>query len=338
SANAGKGVGADTYLKLSPGYTNGSVFSADKTGRIVAMNAKTGAQQWQLNTKLPITSGLAAHNNILIVGANDGQVWALNTQNGQTIWRGRVQNQVLATPTILSEAVLIKTIDGQVCSLDIKTGKPNWCHDHGAPTMILRGSSSPQYADGLVIAGFADGKLIALNAHTGKLVWERTIAVPKTTSIVDQLVDIDVDPRISHNIIYVATYQGNIAAVALRTGQIIWEHPISSYSGLVLGDRLLFVSDAQSTVFAFNRTDGDVIWQQKALANRFITGPVLLNDTIVVGDKLGYLHFLAQNDGHMVARVHVEKKHGMITDPLVAGSSVVVNTVEGKVTAYTLSN
>jgi outer membrane protein assembly factor BamB len=337
TTTAGKGVG-DIYLKLSPAYSDGVVFAADKTGRVVAVNANSGVSRWDIETKLPISSGLAARDGMVIFGTDDGQVLALSSQNGRTLWRARVSNQVLATPTIANDFVLIKTIDGQVCLLTLKTGQQKWCHDHGAPTMILRGSSSPQYADGLVVAGFADGKLAAYNVETGKIVWERALAVPKTTSAIDQLVDIDVDPRIANGVIYVATYQGNVAAVALRTGQIIWEHAISSYSGLALGKRLLFVSDAKSTVWAFDRDEGSVVWQQKALANRFITGPALMVDnTVVVGDAEGYLHWLAQNDGHLVARVQVEKKHGMIASPLVSpDETVYVYTTDGKLNAYRL--
>ena len=58
--------------------------------------------------------------------------------------------------------------------------------------------------------------------------------------------------NIANGVIYVATYQGHVAAVSLKSGDILWEHAISSYSGLALGQRLLFVSDAQSTVWAFD--------------------------------------------------------------------------------------
>jgi outer membrane protein assembly factor BamB len=336
STKVGSGVG-DAYLKLSPAYSDGVVYAADKTGRVVAINATSGASRWEINTKLPITSGLAVREGMLILGTNDGQVLALSTQDGRILWRAQVSNQILATPTLLTDAALIKTIDGQVCSLTLNTGKQKWCHDHGAPTMILRGSSSPQYADGLVVAGFADGKLAAYHVETGKMVWERALAVPKTTSVVDQLVDIDVDPRIANGVIYVATYQGHVAAVSLRSGDILWEHAISSYSGLALGQRLLFVSDAQSTVWAFDRDEGFVVWQQKVLANRFITGPALMDNTLVVGDAEGYLHWLAQKDGHLMARVQVEKKHGMIAAPLVSpDETVYVNLTDGKLNAYRL--
>lgn len=322
------------FLRFAPAYADKVIYTVDDAGHVSANRSNNGQQLWSVDTKLPLTSSPAATQNYVLVGSQEGIVAALDARTGKQRWRTAVPGQVLAAPVIDGPSAYIKTLDGNVIALDIKTGKTLWTAAHPTPTLILRGSSSPQVFNNLLIVGFADGKLTALDKTTGNQVWERTIAMPQGSSIPERMVDIDVDPIVNNGVVYVATYQGNVAAVDARTGVQIWEHPISSYAGLILDANTLYVSDANSNVWAFARKNGQVLWKQDKLYARRITGPALINNALIVADAEGYLHWLATEDGRLLARAELNKS-GIIANPTIADNTVYVTAKNGYTAAYT---
>lgn len=327
SKRIGYGVKND-YLKLGP-VVDGRVFAADADGDVTAVDAQSGRVYWQFNTHSSITSGPTVANGLVVVGTNDAQVIALNEISGTQIWRIKIPNALLAAPQISGGRVIVRTVDGKLCALSAQNGQLLWTYDHGSPSLILRVNSVPQVSGNIVVAGFADGKMGAYTLDRGKLLWEQTIAYPQGAGQANQMVDVAADPVIAGNVIFVATYQGKIAALSLSTGNILWQQNISTYTGLVLGPRFLFVTDAQGTVWAFDRRTGRVAWHQTQLANRGLTAPVLMGNNIVIADAEGYVHWLSQTDGRFVSRVLVDKNKTIVAPPAVFGGQVFIATTDG---------
>ena len=75
----------------------------------------------------------------------------------------------------------------------------------------------------------------------------------------------------------------------------------------------------------------------RALARRSLTGPALHGDYVVVGDYKGYVHWLQASDGAMAARA---KSGGdaLLAQPVVADGVLLVQNVDGKLTAFRLAN
>lgn len=334
SVKTGKG-NADNYLRLSPAYLNGIVYTADANGNVTATRATTGQQVWATDTKTRITGSVAAASDIVVAGTQEGQIIALDAQTGKQRWRTTVPGQVLAAPAITEQMVIVKTLDGNLSALDIKSGQALWTVAHPTPPLLLRGSSAPQLAGKLVIAGYADGRLAAYELASGKQRWERAIAIPQGNSIVARMIDIDVDPVIDNDTVYVATYQGNIAALNVQSGEQIWEHPISSYAGMTLDQYAVYITDADSNVLAFERKSGHILWKQTRLYARRITGPVKMDNAIAVADQEGYLHWLATEDGHFISRTQVDK-NGITANPFVVNNVLYVTTTNGYLAAYAL--
>ncbi len=133
--------------------------------------------------------------------------------------------------------------------------------------------------------------------------------------------------------VYVLTYQGELAAMQLETGQTRWTRPFSSYSGWVLGQNL-FISDSDGGLWALNPLTGQVLWHNQILQNRGLTAPVISGNSIVVGDKEGYLHWFSMIDGHPLARVLVHDGASITAALSVADPIVCVLTQQGKLLAW----
>jgi outer membrane protein assembly factor BamB len=332
--NVNNGVGSD-YIKLSPSLDDQKIFTADKTGTVTATEKATGKNLWKASIREAITAGPTAHHDLVFVGTRNGKIFALQQANGGAVWNTQLSSEVLAAPAASNNIVLVKTIDGQLTALAENDGHTLWHYQQIEPALILRGASAPQISHDIAVVGFENGNLVKLTLDEGSQLWQQTVAVPQGSFAIQRMVDIDADPVIFGNTVYVATYQGRIAALDLTTVRNKWTHDISSYTGLAVDEKQIYISDATSHVWTFNAESGATDWRQTKLEARNITAPATIGDYIVVGDAEGYLHWLSKQDGHFVARVRVNNG-GILAAPVVDNNIVYVLTKDGHLAAYTL--
>lgn len=334
SSRAGKGTD-EQYLNLVPAINGNAVFTADYKGNVTALDLQSGKKLWQTDLDTPLVAGPGVGQGVVLVGNSQAGLIALNQSNGKALWHTTLSNQIIAPPVIADNMAMIKTLDGQFWAINLSNGSTLWRRGHNVPFMRLSGGSRPKVVGDKVIVGYADGKLDAYSLQ-GKLLWQIAAANPQGASDVEQMVDIVADPKISGNTIYVVTYQGNLTAVNTDTGNVIWQQPLSSYSGLALSNQAVFVTDATGTVKAYNRSNGQLLWQQDNLKYRKLTAPVVVGNSIVVGDGEGYLQFLSQSDGSVIGRETLDKNTPIMTAPIVNGNNIYVLDSDGLLADYSL--
>jgi outer membrane protein assembly factor BamB len=332
----GIGVGYEKqFLKLVPASADGQIYIADRKGRVLAVDALTGKKNWEVKTDVPASAGPGAGEGLVLLGTSNAEVLALDAADGSKRWLAAVSSEVLSVPRIDQGRVIVQAVDGNVTALDAETGAQLWVYDRSVPVLTLRGTSTPAVEHGVVVAGFANGKLVALSADKGFVGWETNVAIPQGRSELERIVDIDGDPVIVGTAVYVATYQGRIAVIDLQSGNPGWKQDMSSYVGLGVDFSQVYVTDAQSHVWALSRSTGNTVWRIEDLANRGLTAPVPFNDYIAVGDMEGYVHLLSRYDGRIVARVRADSD-GIRARPLVVGDVLYVYSTDGKLSAYTM--
>jgi outer membrane protein assembly factor BamB len=336
SANIGKGTD-ELFIKLAPVVLGDRIFIADTRGDVAALYAETGKKVWRIDSDLPITGGPGADENLILVGSSEGDVLALANTTGDEVWRSKVSSEILSSPREGDGVVVARTIDGKIFALDATSGERLWVYDRTVPTLTLRGTSTPVIANGLVIVGFDGGRVTALELKTGKLIWETKVAISSGRSELERMVDIDSQPLIIGDTIYVTTFQANVSALSLASGQVLWQRDISSHSELAADRENLYVTDQDGNVWAIDRFSGTSVWKQDKLTYRNLTGPTVLEDKIIVGDFEGYLHWLDKATGDMAARVEVESDP-ILTKPIVSNNILFAYSSGGKLAAYTYVN
>jgi outer membrane protein assembly factor BamB len=319
------------FVRLVPAFVGDQVYVADRKGRVFALNAETGKERWEVNTRARISAGVDVGEGLVVAGTSDGEVLALGMDDGAERWRVRVPSEVLAVPRIEAGVVVVQTADGTLTGLNAGNGERRWAFDRSMPSLTLRGGSTPAAAGGVVIAGFANGRLALLTVEQGRVVWELTVAEPRGRSELERMVDLDADPVIEGNKVYAVSYQGQVAAVNIPSGQIDWSRDMSAYAGLGVDFSQLYVTDDKSEVWALNRRDGTSLWKQDALRRRGLTAPVPFRDLVAVGDFEGHVHLLARFDGDLVGRVRTDSRG--IADLQVVGDRLYVLGKGGLLTA-----
>lgn len=332
STSVGKGVKKE-YLYNTPAIVGNVAYVPDYSGRVTAVDTNTGRRIWVSNTKTRITTGASADNNQVYVGTKDAEILALNRTDGKILWRTSLTNEVFATPNGEGRYVIAKSADDNLYALNKQTGVAVWTYKEPTPDLSLRGAHSPQVMGNLVIAGFANGQLGVFNINDGAPLWKRSVALPQGMSVIEQMVDINGSMAVTDSTIYVASYQGVVTAVNLRSGQSLWEHDISSYAGVAVDANNVYVTDSSSHVVAFNRRTGALVWQNDKLNNRSLTAPAVVGNAVVVADGKGYVHWLSTVDGHFVART---KTGGapILAAPIAIGNDVYVYTSKGQLVKY----
>ncbi|MFB3116921.1 MAG: outer membrane protein assembly factor BamB [Gammaproteobacteria bacterium] len=333
SKNTGKGS-SKHFLKLTPAHIQGKVFVADIRGNLEGIDASSGKTLWKSDADLTITGGPGASEKLTMIGSDEGDVLAYTSETGELMWQAKVSSEILSAPTEAYDIVVVRTIDGKIFGLNAIDGSHLWIYDRTVPALTLRGTSNPVITGDVVIAGFDGGRLAAIELHTGKLIWETSISLASGRSQLERMVDIDSDPVIIGNDIYVATFQGRLASVTLESGRISWTRDISSYAGLTSDGQNIYITDDQSHVWALDRASGNSIWKQENLFARMVTAPATIGDLVVVGDLEGYLHWMDKSSGQFVARTRVSSSP-IIAPPVAVEDIVYAYSSDGTLAAYT---
>ena len=329
------GAGAkDQFIRLVPVLADGRIYAASADGVVMALDALSGQRLWETSTQLSITGGVGVSEaGLVLVGTSEGQVVALRQENGQEAWRAQVSSEVLAPPRAGNGVVVIRSGDGKFTGLDARTGERRWVYVHAVPTLSLRGSAPPLVVQGLVVAGLDTGKLLVLSVDKGLPLTEKTIAAPRGRTEIERMIDIDSEPKVVGDTLYLAAYRGSVAAIDMRGGNLVWTRDLSSYAGLAVDAGQVYVSDDTDAVVALERRSGGVLWKQPELTGRRLSAPAATDDYVVVGDFEGYLHWLNKDSGRIIGRVRATSTP-IIAPPVAAGNVVFVYGQGGTLAAF----
>lgn len=307
SRRFGVGTG-DNYLHLHPLITDRLGIVADVRGRVWAFEPDTGRIQWEVDLERPLSTAPALVSGTLLFGTPKGEVLALDPENGAPRWQARVSSEVLAPAAGEDGVAVVRSVDGSLYGLDVQTGRRLWVYDREVPVLTLRGTSSLLVVDGGVLAGLDSGRLVALTLREGSVMWETPVAVPRGSTELERLVDLDGSMAIVDDAAYVVTYQGRVASVELASGRVLWSREMSSYAGLDADHARVYVSDASGAVWALDRRSGATLWRQEALMHRWLTAPTRIGNRLAVADLEGYVHWLSTEDGALKARARLREE------------------------------
>jgi alcohol dehydrogenase (cytochrome c) len=170
-----------------------------------------------------------------------------NVKNLQVKWIFNTDFPIEVPPLIIGKTGYVQNNAMQVLAFDMNTGLNIWKFDpHVADQQsqaIPRGvySHGITYNDGIIFAPTgANGTLVALNATDGKLLWQ-SAAIG--------------DPS---------------KGFRLPSPPIVWKGFV--IAGSALGDEPPFGPAAKGSITAFNRTDGEKIWNISTVVGPWVSG------------------------------------------------------------------
>ena len=335
SAGVGDGQGDGLY-RIQPAINGDVIYAASAEGRVRAFERAKGKSLWKVDLDTTLSGGVGVYDDAVLLGSSEGFVLKLDAGSGELLWSTRLHGEVLAPPQANGKVVVAQTYDGKLQGLDFNTGEILWTYDSNVPVLTIRGTSVPILRNGVVYAGFANGRVLAFDAQTGAIGWEVRVAISQGRSEIERIVDVDGTMQLAGNELYAASYQGRVVAIDAASGRKLWQQDVSSFSGVSQGFGNIYVADEDGTLTAYLRNGQGVRWTQAALGYRQLSRPTPVSSYVAVGDYEGYVHLLSQVDGEFAGRVKVDGD-GVRADMLSDGNTLYVFGNSGKLAVYEIT-
>lgn len=340
-------AGIDDYFsRIKPVVAYGKVFTGSRDGDATAFDVETGDEIWSVDLsdvnnergffdkRRPalLNGGPTAGGKKVFYGSENGELFALEENSGSLLWKASVKGEIIAAPAFDSNIVVVNTASGILKAFDATSGETLWEIDQEVPPLTLRGISAPLIAAGGVIVGTPNGTLSVYLLDSGQAGWTSEIGEATGSTELERVIDVDSKPVIIGDKVYSISARGNLAAIDIRSGRVLWSRQYSSYRQISIDGNTIYLTDVKGHVYAVERLNGLEKWSQLSLTNRGVTGPAVTGNYVVVGDFEGYLYWLDQQSGELVSQHHVDGS-GVYATPTSSNDIIYVQSRDGDLQA-----
>ena len=315
---------------LAISVSGANVGVAGDDGTVALLDAQSGRDIWRMALKSPIAAGVGSDGKVLAVVTKSNDLVAM--QDGRELWRQKLNAQAFTAPFVAGERIFVLAADRSVNAFDGQTGRKLWTQQRPTEPLVLRQSGVMLAVGDTLVVGLA-GRLAGLNPSSGSVLWETPIASPRGINDVERLVDLV--GRVSRDGANVCAraFQASVGCVNAARGNLIWTRPANGVQGIDGDDRLLFGTEADGTVIAWKRTDGERVWSSERLRYRGLTAPLLAGRSIAIGDATGFIHLLSREDGSLLNRLPTDGST-IAAAPVLAGNALIAVTRNGGVYGF----
>ncbi len=279
----------------------------------------------------PVMDGKRAFVSVLegiqSIDVKSGRVLWSHAWNSYGAMRGATfSGSPISCPTLHNGALYLRTLENQSSALrcyDADDGRLLWSSEATPSLRRVVWLSDPLVAYGLAMAVFLEPGHInlhgiaALDLHTGRLKWKRTLVLGFTGIRIGRGLYASSmqlgPPATKDGIVYTQTGMASVAAVEALTGEVIWisgyqritiknnEHGNSRIipyiqakrtertmsrgpvSPMVTPDAVIVAPKDAQGLMAFRRDNGKHLWHRDLLDVRFLCG--LSGDLVLTGDQ-----------------------------------------------------
>ncbi|WGF89133.1 outer membrane protein assembly factor BamB family protein [Marinivivus vitaminiproducens] len=345
----GTGSSRRARILQRPVVAAGKVFAADVSGAIVALAADDGRELWRYDpadddyqSSSELGAGLAFENGWLFATLSGGMVVALNADTGAEVWRRKINLPLRSAPTVAGTTLLVLSADNQFLAYDAQDGEPLWQNAGYFETAAMLGGASAAYDGGIAVAPFSSGEVYAIRTDTGQPIWADTIQRPRLAYAMAAINDIQGDPVIDRDVVYVAGQGGEMVAFDLRRGTRLWEQEmVSVETPWAVGD-YVYVLTSRGEVACLLRQGGRIKWvsplprltdpEDTASAPIVWSGPVLAGDRLLFAGSHGKAVSMSPYTGELLGEIDLPGP--VVSAPVVADRTVYFLTTGGDIVAY----
>ncbi|MGZ5271258.1 MAG: outer membrane protein assembly factor BamB [Ramlibacter sp.] len=315
---------------LSVAVNGGQVTLAGGDGTVAVLDAATGRDVWRASVGAPVIAGAGSDGSTVAVVTGDNNLVALSA--GQVLWRQKLSAQAYTAPFVAGQRVFVLAADRSVSAYDGRTGRKLWTQQRpGEPLVLRQGGALLAVGDTLVVG--QGGRMAGLNPTNGSVRWEAPIATPRGTNDVERLVDLVGPVSRLGTSVCARAFQAAIGCVDAGRGSLVWTRPANGGVGVSGNESLVVSAETDGRVLSWRRDNGERGWTNEKMLHRGLTAPLLVGNSVAIGDSFGYLHVLSREDGRLVNRLATDGS-AIVAAPVVAANTMVVVTRSGAVYGF----
>jgi len=287
-------------------------------------------------------SGAKEAGGTLFLGSMDGKIVAVNASSGARLWEKPLEKPkqatgfgcapvstsvaIYGTPAVGGDLVYVGDYNGKIYAFNSSSGALRWVYPRQGNLRPIVGGAT--VALDKVYLGGSDGKVYALDAATGDLQWEFQTG-DKIWST----------PVIDGDTLYIGSFDKKLYALNARDGSKKWEFKTGGgvVSTPLIHDNTVYIGSLDRRLYAVDATDGRLKWQTKFEAgNWFWAKPVAYNNVIYAGCLDHKVYLLDAKTGDKINEFDLQSS--ISSSPVLVNSSIIIVLEEGKVYALDISN
>ncbi|MFE7244647.1 PQQ-binding-like beta-propeller repeat protein [Streptomyces sp. NPDC057580] len=227
-----------TYGYYSPAVSGHTVlwpyqtrYGIGSQGVLKALDTKTGKEIWaspMSGSQMSDGTPAVMDGTVYVGNQTADRVLAYDLETGERKWTGTesLGSWQDGVPTAAEGKVFIGANNG-IAARDARTGKTLWTYKSPHTSLVSSGStpSAAAVKDGVVYMGFPTGAVVALDAETGNVIWDRVLPGDIYHGGVMS------SPVVAGDTVFVGSNNGRFYALAADTGQQLWNHEIGTWVG-----------------------------------------------------------------------------------------------------------
>ncbi|MSQ56083.1 MAG: outer membrane protein assembly factor BamB [Limnohabitans sp.] len=328
TANLGRSVN----LLQMIANVNGKIAFASDSGVVAVIDSSSGKELFRTQLPVKISAAMGFEGKRLALVSQNNELIVL--EEGAIKWRFTLEAQVYTAPLVAGERVFVLLANRTIQSFDGATGRVLWTQKRTGETLVLQQQGVLMPFQNTLVTGYS-GRLAALNPDTGVSLWETTLAVPRGINDLERLVDLVGRASRQGDSICVRVFQAQVGCVNARRGEFLWARPSVGIQGIDGNADVLFTTESNGVVLAWDRKNGERIWDTDRLKYRNLTAPLFTPKAIVIGDNGGNIYLLSPKDGSLLNRIQT-KSDGFASPPTSIDNGFVILTASGNLLAYRL--
>lgn len=310
--------GNSGYLHMQK--EDGVLYVVDTEGNLTGIDSDNGTILWNVDTKTEISSGLSIVNNSICLGSAKAELLCYNldsvTKNKYTPLLTSLSNlssfseynsdvniqllTELASPVqAINNLFLLKLDNDDLYLIDPDDNKLIWKSESQNISLRTKGASSPLIIDNSIIVARDNGSVSSYNMVDGTLEWFTIISSRSGRNDLESQRDAEMDPVVSDRTLYYGHYQGELNALDISTGDIIWASPFSFVNNIAISENSIYGSTSDNFIVSIDKASGFINWKDNIDAS-ILTEPFIIGNLLFVFTIEGRLYVYDKNEGHKV--------------------------------------
>lgn len=346
-SSIGEGGGYRRKITAQPIVIPGRVVTMDSDALVAAFDLDTGGRIWRTDTQgdedrsTNVGGGVSFADGVVFASTGRAELLALDAATGAIRWRKPLGAPARSAPAIADGRLVVLTLDDRVQAFSAATGDRQWNYQAASTATTLFGQAAPAIAEGIVVAGFGSGDLVALRAESGALAWSDSLASGRGRSSLLDLSAIRALPVIDQGRVFAIGAGGLLVGLDLRSGRRLWEREVGGLQTPWLAGDWLFVQTAEQTLAAIGREDGRVRWvldmpryddPKRRRDPLFWTGPVMAGSKLIMAGSNETAMSIDPVSGAFIGKISLRGSAAVA--PVAASGTLLIVTDDGTIQAF----
>lgn len=269
-------VELDTPVSSGLTAVAGRVYVGTRNGEVLALDQEDGGVIWRARVSSEVLAPPQANSSLLVVQSVDGAVTALDRASGEERWVYTSSQPALTlrgtgTPQVIEQVTFAGFANGRLVTLDNRSGQALWDMRVAVPQgrseveRLVDLDGKPLLTrDGRLYVTSYNGRLLALEATSGEILWARDASSY-------------LSPLLVGDTLFTVNEASHILALDALSGRVLWESDALEGRWLTspaFVDGRIALGDYQGYVHLLDADNGEIVGRRDVGGDGISLAPI----------------------------------------------------------------